>query len=673
LRYDRKKPAESTAKAASEPSKAAAARGRVAPGSSAITAKAASSKRAVVREEELEDKRLEENVECLADCETGGEEHLLPPADANEELPQPVVSKAPARSPLVNKTAGAARTARSVIQQVQHRAATPALQRKPQAAATAPQAGLDADEPAPAPQPSVSGSKGRGPSSAARPARPQINKPIMQVHANGARPVVKAAPARTAPLPPNRPVEKAAALPVAIESAEGSNVPMVSLQWAPKGEVSVGQECTCGLLVKNTGKLAAKDIVVEAFFPKSVRLLDAEPYPTDSKDHLVWVFEHLAPGEEKSIEIKMIPGKRGELATNATVRFTGVASATLKVEEPRLSLELAGANEALVGETVTKIIKVGNPGTGVAHDVVVLATLPQALENPRGKLVEMGIGSLGPGEVRELRLPLTAIAGGESAVSIEARAGSSLVKQAQCKIKVAAPQLKLEVAGPSLRFVNRNARYTVNVTNEGVAATDNVRVVHLIPEGFEFNKAERGGKFDAASGSVTWFLGHLDAGQTLQVSVELAARKSGTYQHHVQASGDNGTVASASMATKVDAAASLVMEVKDLDDPVEVGAATAYEIKIKNSGSKAAQNLKLVCELPADVELIEATGPVGHNLEDGAVAFKPIAELGPGAQLVCRVQLTATKAGHMRLRARLTSSAAPEPLIVEELTKFYAD
>ena len=39
--------------------------------------------------------------------------------------------------------------------------------------------------------------------------------------------------------------------------------------------------------------------------------------------------------------------------------------------------------------------------------------------------------------------------------------------------------------------------------------------------------------------------------------------------------------------TKVDGVASLTMEIVDLDDPVEVGVETAYEIRVKNGGSKS--------------------------------------------------------------------------------------
>src|SRR5262249_2957693 len=111
------------------------------------------------------------------------------------------------------------------------------------------------------------------------------------------------------------------------ELSLGPQTPMVSVNWQNRGDVNVGQEGRCALLVKNTGKVAAKDIVVEAHFPSSVRLVNAEPFPKESQDHLAWHFAMLAPGEEQTIDITMIPSKRGELATSANVRFTGTAAA----------------------------------------------------------------------------------------------------------------------------------------------------------------------------------------------------------------------------------------------------------------------------------------------------------------------------------------------------------
>src|SRR6185369_14994548 len=118
--------------------------------------------------------------------------------------------------------------------------------------------------------------------------------------------------------------------------------------------------------------------------------------------------------------------------------------------------------------------------------------------------------------------------------------------------------------------------------------------------------------------------GRLEAGQSLQVAADLSAKKIGNYQHHVQASGEGGTIAAARLDSKVDGASALVMEVSDLADPIEIGTQTAYEIRIRNDGSKSAQNLKLVCELPKGIELIDTEGPSTHKLVKDVLEFGAI-------------------------------------------------
>ena len=127
------------------------------------------------------------------------------------------------------------------------------------------------------------------------------------------------------------------------------------------------------------------------------------------------------------------------------------------------------------------------------------------------------------------------------------------------------------------------------------------------------------------------------------------------------------------MVTRVEGTAAIVMEVADLDDPVEVGSQTAYEIRVRNDGTKAAQTLKIICELPAGVELIDTTGPTTHFIEKGQVHFKPLPELAAGAKTTYMIRVNGKQAGNLLMRAKLTSSASPEPVVVEEVTKFYAD
>ena len=106
---------------------------------------------------------------------------------------------------------------------------------------------------------------------------------------------------------------------------------------------------------------------------------------------------------------------------------------------------------------------------------------------------------------------------------------------------------------------------------------------------------------------------------------------------------------------------------------VEIGAETAYEVRVRNEGSKGANNVGLSCELMPGVELLGAKGPADYLAEKGLIVFKSLAELAPGKTAVYRIHVRGTRAGNQRFRARLASDSIHEPLVCEEMTKFYKD
>lgn len=452
-----------------------------------------------------------------------------------------------------------------------------------------------------------------------------------------------------------------------------SGTPSVSVEWVKLGGINVGQECACDLVVKNTGKVSARQVVVDATFPASVRLTHAEPEPAQVEDHLEWAIPELAAGEERTIHIKMIPSQRGELATTASVRFTGTAANVFKVEEPLLKLAMDAPAEVVVGDPLVQSITITNPGTGIAQNVKVHVKPSEGLESTRGDRGLIEIGELNPGESRTIRLSFTAIAGGEQSLEVVAVADSDLKQAAETTVNVIAPALKIAVEGPGLRYSGRDARYTLTVTNEGRAATNNVRVTHRIPKGFKFLKADKGGTLDGNGGAVHWFLGHLEPEQSAQVKLHLQAHEIGEFEHHVAVSAEHGVTAKADTTTKVEGSASLVMEVQDLDDPIEVGQETAYEVRISNTGSKAAQNVGLTFELPAGLELINVESATQHLAKSGLILFNDLPELAPGKTALFRIHVKGNAEGNQRVRARLTSESIEQELISEELTKFYAE
>jgi uncharacterized repeat protein (TIGR01451 family) len=459
---------------------------------------------------------------------------------------------------------------------------------------------------------------------------------------------------------------------IAASGADAGQTPAVSAQWVKKSPIVVGQECLCDLVVRNTGKAVAKEVTVDGYFPSTVRLTHADPMPADNQDHVTWSFATLGPSEERIVHVKLVPSRRGDLSTTAVVRFAAASSNTFSVEEPLLGLAVRGPKELMVGDPATQTITVNNPGTGVAHNVAIEAHLSQGLDAPRGERLVIQVGSLNPGESRLVRLPLVATAGGEQQITIHASAGD-LHRELEAKIHVIAPSVKVAVEGPNFRYVGRKAHYVVTATNDGGAPLSNIRVTHVVPEGFRFVSADQAGEFDELSRTVTWSIGHLDVHQSVPLKVDLATVRIGKCVHSVAAVAEQGSHAESQLETLVDGVASMAVEILKQSDPAEVGVETAFEIHIRNDGSKAAENVAVACEIPTVLEVTRTEGATSVAETKDQLTFRPLPLLEPGKAAIYRVHVRARGEGSHRFCVRLTADSIKDPLTYTELTKFYKD
>ncbi|MCA8982599.1 MAG: DUF11 domain-containing protein [Planctomycetaceae bacterium] len=502
--------------------------------------------------------------------------------------------------------------------------------------------------------------KSRTPDEAKKPVVAEISIPGGQ---RSSGPVLQVAPASTVEAPK---VQLA-------DLKNGPQTPSMKIEWKSLSDINVGQECECELLVSNVGGSSAFGVNVEATFPTTVRLLEASPRPQTVASSLTWDLGKLDAGQATVIKVKMIPSERGELNATAQVHFTGAAQSAFVVREPQISLDMQGPTKVMIGDPASHNVTITNPGNGIAKNVRLEAIIPAGLEHSRGERLLMDVGSLNPGESRTIRLALAAVGGGNQVVQVAATAEGGLARSTQSSVTVIAPSLQAEISGPGLRYIGRNAAYTLRVMNDGTVATSNVRVMHKVPDGFEFVSASKGASFDAPTRILSWFVGKLEAGKSAEMQVELKAEKIGDFVHYIRATSEHGSTVDSQILTRVDGTSSLVVEITDLDDPVEVGHETAYEIKILNEGSAAAKEVGLSCELPEGVRFLKAEGPSQHVVDGNTILFQPLANVGTGNTIKYRVHVTGNIEGNLRFRARLTSAASPEPLIFEELTRFYGD
>ena len=457
------------------------------------------------------------------------------------------------------------------------------------------------------------------------------------------------------------------------DSPNGPQKPVVKIYWRKTSDFNIGRECTAELVVENQSQADAFDVEAIASFPPQVRLTDAKPAPEESNGRLLWHMGTLPAGKTQIVAVKMIPSQAGALNVSADVRFSASSASEFQVYEPMLNVEVAGPEQVMIGDPASHSVTISNPGTGITKDVKIEAIIPRGIEHPRGEKLLLDVGSLNPGESRTVRLALAATEGGDHRVIIQASAESGLAARAESTIHVISPELTLNVDGPSIRYMGRTGKYKISVKNSGTVGSSNVRVMHKIPTGMKYVSANKGATYDAETRILSWFVGRLAPDASADIEVELLAKEIGDYTHYIRATSEHGAQFDAQVATKIDGVPSLSLEISDLDDPVEVGAPTAYEIVVKNDGSVDATNVAIACELPQGVQFISAQGPTDSLAEIDMILFRPLARLAPGETVVYKVNVKGLIDGNLRTRVRLASDAADQALTFEELTRFYGD
>lgn len=149
-----------------------------------------------------------------------------------------------------------------------------------------------------------------------------------------------------------------------------------------------------------------------------------------------------------------------------------------------------------------------------------------------------------------------------------------------------APKLEVAVSGPGMRYLDRPAMLTFKVTNPGTATANHVSLTDQVPPGFKVLASSGGWRHDFVTRTVAWFLGDIGPGQTKEVTLELVAINPGEHHNKAVATAARGLKAESEISTRVEGLPALLMELVDVDDPVEVGKTTSYEIRVTNTGTK---------------------------------------------------------------------------------------
>ncbi|QEG42187.1 DUF11 domain-containing protein [Roseimaritima ulvae] len=453
---------------------------------------------------------------------------------------------------------------------------------------------------------------------------------------------------------------------------EGAQAPSVLIHKRAPEEVKVGKPATFVIDVRNVGTTDAYNVQVHDKVPDGMRLVDAMPQPTGTADALTWSLGGLEPGGERSITMQLIPETEGELGSVARVTFEAAASVRTIATRPELRIRQRAPERVLIGQQLELEISIENVGTGTATGVVLQEDVPEGLEHPKGRQLDNLLGDLGPGETRTQILRLRATAAGNVQNVVRLISDDNLSAEDAVAVEVVAPQIALELQGPSKRFLERPATYNIALANTGTANATNVELVAYLDRGFSFVSTEHEGQYDPSRHAIYWSLAELPTGANGTVPLTLLPVEEGEQAVRLEVTGDLGVREKNEKLVLIDTLAELSFSVADDQDPVETGSETTYEIRVTNSGSRGDTNVQLKVQLPPQLELVSADRNAGTDGR-GLVAFEPLPRLTSQHEEVYRLRVRGNTPGTHKIQAILTSDQSTVPVTKEESTTVYSD
>ncbi len=454
---------------------------------------------------------------------------------------------------------------------------------------------------------------------------------------------------------------------------EGPQKPSLAIQKFAPEEIQVGKRAKFVVKVRNEGDRPANDVVIRDEVPEGTRLVNTTPQAEQEGRGLVWRLGTLSAGEERTVEIQLMPTEEGELGSVATVSFAAQASVKTRCTMPQLAIRMTSPKTVMIGQELQVKIELKNPGSGDATGVMLLENVPDNVRHASGPALEFEIGTLRAGETREMNLTLTAEKPGKVINTLTARADGNLQVEQQVEFEVLAPAIEVEVEGPRKRYLERPATYEIRVSNPGTATAEDVQIVTKLPKEMQFLEANNMGEYDASTHAIYWSLAELPKGE--QGIVELTAMpiEAGDLTLQVESKARQGLSDETKQQILVEGLSAIMFEVIDVEDPIEVGGETTYEIRVVNQGSKAATNVRVVVNLPPAMQFISAEGETRHAVQPNGIVFEPLSKLAPKADTLYQVRVQGIRAGDQRIAVLVSTEDIPQPIRKEESTRVFGD
>ncbi|SFH59175.1 DUF11 domain-containing protein [Planctomicrobium piriforme] len=446
----------------------------------------------------------------------------------------------------------------------------------------------------------------------------------------------------------------------------GPQSPELKIEKIAPPEAVIGEPVVYSIIIRNVGGSAARDVVVEDRIPKGAQLEGTIPQAYLNEGKLSWQLGTIPSGEERKIQLKVIPLESGQIGSVATVSFAAAVSASIKVTAPQLAISMNGPEEAVLGEHVTYQFKLQNRGQGTAKAVFLRTILPPGLKHPGGNDLEYEAGSLAPGAEKIIDLTVTPEHAGTFTPVAQISNDSKTHAETRADLHIIKSRLELSRTGPENRFVGRPAPCVTRITNNSTRMLNNLTIQEKVAPGVELANVPRGGRWDPRTRLITWTLPQLNPGESREMNSLYVASAGGDHVGSLIAVDDAGNRAEIKTVLSVKGFADLTADITAAQRTVLVGERVTLRLTLKNEGTAAAKDVRAKFTFPAGFEFAAAHGPTEYAIQGQTIQFEPLPEIAMAGQQVYEIALIASAAGSAKVTMQLESAEYSEPLVRDQ-------
>jgi len=447
---------------------------------------------------------------------------------------------------------------------------------------------------------------------------------------------------------------------------QGVQSPELKIEKIAPPEAEVGQPVIYAIIIRNVGGSAARDVEVEDRIPRGARLEGTIPQAYLSEGKLTWQLGTIESGDERKIQLKVTPIEAGQIGSVATVSFEASASASIKVNAPKLTIGMQGPKESTFGEPMNFRFTLKNVGNSPAKSVILRAVLPAGLKHPGGNDLEYESGLLAAGEEKTVDLVVQAEKADHYTILSQVTNDGKLHAETRGDVNVIKSRLELARTGPENRFVGRMANFTLKISNTSADVLKGITIQEKLADGIDLPAIPGGGHWDPRTRLITWRLDQLQPSESREININYLPKKTGEHHGKLMAMDEAGNRCALDTNMNVKGFSELTPTYQVDQRTVLVNERISLQMTLKNAGTASSHNIRAQFILPDGVEFVSARGPEEYQVTGQQVIFTPLRELPVDGTETFHLAVIATRAGTAKITLKLEADDYTEPLFQDQ-------